>query len=119
MFAVLQAAIFQSIRSRMALFVHHSPFHFFDQYIADYYRQMALEMERMRRHMFQLAPPEMMMIPTCDGVCSELEPIVPVVEENGERKLKMEFNVRDYKPEEVKVKMLGNNVLQVCVGEPK
>ena len=53
------------------------------------------------------------MIPSCDGVCSELEPLVPVVEENGERKMKLEFNVKDYKPEEVKVKMLGNNTLQV------
>ncbi len=97
----------------MALFVHHSPFHFFDSYIADYYRHMALEMERMRRQMFQLVPPELLMIPASDGVCSEVEPIVPVVEENGERKLKMEFDVKDYKPEEVKVKMLGNNVLQV------
>jgi HSP20 family molecular chaperone IbpA len=97
----------------MALFIHHSPFHFFDGHIADYYRQMALEMERMRRHMFQLVPPEMLMIPTSDGVCSELEPVVPVIEENGERKLKMEFDVKDYKPEEVKVKMVGNNVLQV------
>jgi len=98
----------------MALFVHNTPFHFFDRYIADYYRQMALEMERMRRQMFQLVPPEMLMIPTYDGVCSELEPSVPVVDENGERKLKMEFDVKNFKPEEVKVKMLGNNVLQVC-----
>lgn len=97
----------------MAVFVHHSPFHFFDNYIADYYRQMAYEMEQMRRRMFQLVPPEALMIPSCDGVCSELEPLVPVVEENGERKMKLEFNVKDYKPEEVKVKMLGNNTLQV------
>jgi len=97
----------------MALFVHHSPFHFFDNYIADYYRQMAYEMEQMRRRMFQLVPPEALMIPSCDGVDSELEPLVPVVDENGERKMKLEFNVKDYKPEEVKVKMLGNNTLQV------
>lgn len=99
----------------MALFVHHSPYHFFDGYIADYYRQMAAEMDMMRRRMFQLVPPELLMIPAHDGVCSELEPLVPVVEENGERKMKLEFNVKDYKPEEVKVKMLGDNVLQVCI----
>ncbi len=75
---------------------------------------MAVEMEQMRRRMFQLVPPEALMIPLCDEACPELEPLVPIVEENGERKLKMEFNVKDYKPEEVKVKMLANNVLQVC-----
>ena len=99
----------------MALFVHHSPFHYFDSYIADYYRQMAAEMDMMRRQMFQLVPPEFMMIPAHDGACSQLEPLVPVVEENGERKMKLEFNVKDYKPDEVKVKMLGDNVLQVCI----
>jgi hypothetical protein len=98
----------------MALLIHHSPLNFFDHFIADYYRQMAAEMEAMRRHMFQLVPPEALMIPLCEGVCSEVEPVVPVVEENGERKMKLQFNVKDYKPEEVKVKMLGNNVLQVC-----
>lgn len=97
----------------MALFVHHSPLHFFDNYIADYYRQMAYEMEQMRRRMFQLVPPEALLIPALEGVCSEVEPLVPVVDENGERKMKLEFNVNDYKPDEVKVKMVGNNVLQV------
>jgi hypothetical protein len=99
----------------MALFIHHSPFNFFDHFIADYYRQMAMEMEQMRRRMFQLVPPEALMIPLCDGACPEVEPLVPIVEENGERKLKMEFDVKDYRPEEVKVKMLPNNVLQVCI----
>jgi hypothetical protein len=98
----------------MALFIHQSPYHFFDNYIADYYRQMAREMEQLRRGMFQLVPPEALLIPALEGVGSEVEPLVPVVEENGERKMKLEFNVKDYKPEEVKVKMLGDNVLQVC-----
>ena len=99
----------------MALFVHQSPFNFFDRFIADYYRQMASEMELARRRMFQLVPPEALMIPLCDEQFTELEPKVPIVEENGERKLKMEFNVNDYKPEEVKVTMLDNNVLRVRV----
>jgi len=97
----------------MALFIQHSPFSFFDRYIADQYRQMAAEMELARRRMFQLVPPEALMLPVHDEPCLELEPLVPIVEENGERKLKMEFNVKDYKPDEVKVKMLDNNVLQV------
>ena len=83
----------------MALFVHHSPFNFFDSFIADYYRQMASEMELARRRMFQLVPPEALMLPVCDEPLMDLEPQVPIVEENGERKLKMEFNVNDYKPE--------------------
>jgi len=105
----------------MALFVHHSPFSFFDRYIADQYRQMAAEMEFMRRRMFQLVPPEALMIPVPamhdwqdhDEQRTELQPLVPVVEENGARKLKMEFDVREYKPEEIKVNLLDNRVLQV------
>jgi hypothetical protein len=97
----------------MALLIHNSPRNFFDHFIAEYYRQMAEEMDQMRRHMFQLAPPEALMVPLSEGICAELEPKVPVVEENGERKMKLQFNVKDYKPEDVKVKMLGNNVLQV------
>jgi len=73
-------------------------------------------MELMRRRMFQLVPPEALMIPVHDGPCVDLEPLVPIVEENGERKLKIEFNVKDYKPDEVKVKMLDNSVLQVRCG---
>jgi hypothetical protein len=112
-FPSIKTFVLYSRPSMMALFVHHSPFHFFDNYIADYYRQMAYEMEQMRRNMFQLVPPEALLIPALEGVCSEVEPLVPVVEENGERKMKLEFNVKDYKPDEVKVKMVGNNVLQV------
>jgi len=97
----------------MALFVRQSPFSFFDRYIADHYHQMAAEMELMRRRMFQLVPPEALMIPVHEGPSVDLEPLVPIVEENGERKLKIEFNVKDYKPDEVKVKMLDNSVLQV------
>jgi len=104
----------------MALFVHHSPYSVFDRYMADQYRQMAAEMELMRRRMFQLVPPEALLIPVPavlerhdDEPCMELEPLVPIVEENGERKLKMEFNVKEYKPDEVKVNLLDNRVLQV------
>ncbi|ESO05873.1 hypothetical protein HELRODRAFT_125965, partial [Helobdella robusta] len=37
----------------------------------------------------------------------------PIVEENGETKLKLDFNVKGFKPEEVQVKIVGDNVLQV------
>ena len=77
-------------------------------------------MELMRGRMFQLVPPEALLIPVPavperldDEPCMELEPLVPIVEENGERKLKMEFNVKEYKPDEVKVNLLDNRVLQV------
>jgi HSP20 family molecular chaperone IbpA len=101
----------------MALNIFHSPYHFFDPFAADYIRRMNAEMNLMRRRMFQLVPPELLMVPVFTGREDddqhELEPQLPIVEENGERKLKMQFNVKDYKPEEVKVKMLENNVLQV------
>jgi polyhydroxyalkanoate synthesis regulator protein len=89
----------------MTLFVHRSPLYFFDSFIANQYRQMATEMNRMREQMYQLIPH--------DTIESELESAVPIVEENGERKMKMEFNVKDYKPEEVKVKLLADNMIQV------
>jgi crystallin alpha B len=106
-----------------SLHVYRSPFHFFDSFIANQVRQMDAEMERMRRHMFQLVPPELLMTPpslaeheqaTAEERRFEIEPQVPIVDDNGQRKLKMQFNVKDYKPEEVQVKMLENNVLQVC-----
>lgn len=98
----------------MAIFVHHSPLNFFDRLIGDYYRQMATEMDQMRQQMFQLVPPEFPVESVCvPGELREREPLVPVVEENGERKMKLEFNVKNYKPEEVKVKILNGNVLQV------
>jgi hypothetical protein len=89
----------------MALFVHRSPLYFFDPFIAKYYRQMAEEMNEMRERMYQLIPD--------DTVEEEGESSVPVIEENGETKMRMEFNVKDYLPEEVRVKLLADRVLQV------
>jgi polyhydroxyalkanoate synthesis regulator protein len=91
----------------MALHVHHSPLYFFDAFIANHYRQMAADMNRMREQMYQLIPHDM--------IESELESTVPIVEEDGERKMRMEFNVKNYKPHEVRVKLLADNILQVCV----
>jgi hypothetical protein len=91
----------------MSLLVHQSPFNFFDTFIADCYRQMAAEMDKIRDQMFQLMPSDF------PPLAQEPDMLVPIIEESGERKMKMQFNVKDYKPEEVKVKVLGNDVLQV------
>jgi HSP20 family molecular chaperone IbpA len=43
-----------------------------------------------------------------------LQPFAPIVSEDGQTKLKLQFDVKEFKPEEVKVKLLGPNTLQVC-----
>jgi len=69
------------------------------------------EMAAMRRQMYQLMPHD---LTAADIGKTELVPTGhPIVEEKGETKLKLTFDVHQFKPEEVKVKVLGNNILQV------
>jgi hypothetical protein len=94
--------------------VHHSGLNFFDHMFADAAAEMdaaLAQMQRMRAQMFQLLPHD----PLGDTLASEMAPRVPIVEERGETKLKLEFNVQDFRPEEVQVKILGSNILQVSV----
>lgn len=88
--------------------INHASHNFFDYVFADM-RRMETEMEMMRRQMFQLLPHDLM----SGTLDSEIHPRVPIVQERGENKLKLEFNVQDFRPEEVKVKILGDNILQV------
>jgi HSP20 family molecular chaperone IbpA len=71
-------------------------------------QHMDRQMAAMRSCMFQLIPSD-----PNDVAISEIETNRPIVEEKGETKLKLEFNVQGFKPEEIKVKVLGNNILQV------
>jgi len=67
------------------------------------------EMYAMRSQMFRLLPQDLM-----DIQRTMIEPRGrAIVEERGETKLKLEFDVHEFKPEEVKVKVLGSNILQV------
>jgi HSP20 family molecular chaperone IbpA len=81
--------------------VHHTGDNFFEHILAD--------MAMMRQQMYQLLPHDML----GGTLDSEIEPRVPIVQERGETKLKLEFNVQDFRPDEVKVKILGSNILQV------
>lgn len=92
--------------------VHRTGFNFFDRYFQNAMLEMQAmdaEMARMRNQMFQLFPHN----PEGGALDTDMQPRVPVVEEHGESKLKLEFNVKDFRPDEVKVKILGNNILQV------
>lgn len=94
--------------------IHHSGLNFFDHLFADAAAEMDAafsQIEKMREQMFQLLPHD----PFGDTLASEIAPRVPIVEERGETKLKLEFNVKDFRPEEVQVKILGSNILQVGV----
>lgn len=88
--------------------VMRNGWNFFD----DIYRRVQdaqAEMHAMRNQMFRLLPQDL-----SDIQKTELEPKGRViVEEKGETKMKLEFDVHEFKPEEVKVKILGNNILQV------
>lgn len=98
--------------------VFQSQMNHFDTIFAEHIRRMNAEVDLMRRRMFQLVPPEHLLVPVFtgrEGQEHELEPQLPIVEENGEKILKMQFNVKDYQPDEIKVKVLENNVLQVCL----
>jgi len=92
--------------------IHHSGLNFFDRMFADAAAEMEAQMaqmQKMREQMFQLLPHD----PFGDTLASEMTPRVPIVEERGETKLKLEFNVHNFQPEEVQVKILGSNILQV------
>jgi len=81
---------------------------FFDS-IFNRIQQAEAEMEAMRNQMFRLLPQDLF-----DVQKNEIQPKGRmIVEEKGETKLKLEFDVHEFKPEEVKVKVLGNNILQV------
>lgn len=66
------------------------------------------EIEKMRRQMLHLVPMD-----PVDVMVQEIKPSVPIVEEKGETKLKLEFSVKEFRPEDLEVKLLGNNILQV------
>lgn len=71
------------------------------------------EMRAMRSQMLRLVPHD----PNDTKLDVQHAEIQPrghaIVEEKGETKLKLEFDVHQFKPEEVKVKVLGANILQV------
>jgi HSP20 family molecular chaperone IbpA len=90
---------------------------FFDRYfrVAAELEQLEKEMGLMRQQMFHLLPHNSFeaagsMTP---AAVVQLQPLAPIIHENGETKLKLEFSVKDFQPNEVKVKILGNNTLQV------
>jgi len=92
--------------------VRHTGLNFFDHYFQNTMLEMQAmeaEMAHMRDQMFQLFPHN----PDGGALDVDMQPRVPIVEERGETKLKLEFNVKDFRPDEVKVKILGNNILQV------
>jgi len=96
--------------------VNRTSLNFFDRYFQNAMvemQSMDAEMSRMRNQMFQLFPHN----PEGGALDTDMQPRVPVVEEHGETKLKLEFNVKDFHPDEVKVKILGNNILQVFWGD--
>jgi len=72
------------------------------------FKQIEEEIEKMRHQMLHLVP-----VDPVDVMVQEIKPSVPIVEEKGETKLKLEFNVKEFRPEDLEVKLLGNNILQV------
>lgn len=100
----------------MALIEKHFPvskndfdfFHHLSSQMDKELHQMEEEMTRARGLLLQLFPRD-----PVDVVKQEIKPSVPIVEERGETKLKLQFNVKPFKPEELEVKILGNNILQV------
>lgn len=72
------------------------------------FKQIEEEIDRMRRQMHHLVPMDL-----GDVMLQEIRPSVPIVEEKGETKLKLEFSVKEFRPEDLEVKLLGNNILQV------
>jgi len=92
--------------------VRHTGHNFFDRYFQSAMPEMQameVEMARMRDQMFQLFPHN----PQGGALDADMQPRVPIVQEGGETKLKLEFNVKDFRPDEVKVKILGHDILQV------
>jgi HSP20 family molecular chaperone IbpA len=82
---------------------------FFDQTLSRM-TDAANEMMAARENMYCLLPQEFY-----DMQRHGIESRSPaIVEDKGETKLKMEFDVHGFKPEEINVKVVGNNVLQVA-----
>lgn len=73
------------------------------------FQQMEDEVNRARACLLQLLPRD-----PVDVIKHEIKPSIPVVEERGESKLKLQFNVKPFKPDELEVKLLGNKILQAC-----
>ena len=94
--------------------IDHLGLNFFDHLCGNASTQMESAMAQinaMRKQMYHLMPHD----PLGDIMSAEIQPRVPIVEERGETKLKLEFNVQDFRPEEVQVKILGSNILQASV----
>jgi len=88
--------------------IMHNGWNFFD----DVFKRITdaqAEMNAMRGQMLRLMPQDL-----TDVQKNDIEPKRNViVEEKGETKLKLEFDVHEFRPEELRVKVLGNNILQV------
>nr|UQK61735.1 small heat shock protein [Protodriloides chaetifer] len=87
-------------------------FNFFDDAFVNMQLQMEemeKRIEKMRQSMFELQPRDEF----SDVMKNFMQVGRPVVEEKGQSKLKLEFDVKQFKPEEVNVKVVGNNILQV------
>jgi HSP20 family molecular chaperone IbpA len=71
------------------------------------------QMEMMRHAMFQLMPQDM----ATDMETLRFEPHPMgqqvIMDDKGGKQLKVEFDVHDFKPEEIKVKLVEDNTLQV------
>jgi HSP20 family molecular chaperone IbpA len=98
--------------------VHHTGLNFFDRIFANAVaemEQMEQEMELMRQQMFQLLPHNSFEVASTmtPAAVVQLQPYAPIIQEGGQTKLKLEFNVKDFKPEEVKVKVVGQDTVQV------
>lgn len=88
--------------------VMHHGWNFFDEMRATMANAEA-EMNAMRGQMYRLMPQDL-----TDVLKTDIEPRGrAIVEEKGETKLKLEFDVHEFNPQDIKVKVLGNNILQV------
>jgi len=99
--------------------IYPTGLNFFDALFHDAAAEMAQmehEMDLMRRRMFHLLPHDNFEVASAitPAAAVQLQPLAPIVMgEDGKAKLKLEFNVKDFKPEEVKLKVVGENTLQV------
>jgi crystallin alpha B len=108
----------------MALFpvipIEHRGLNFFDNFMTRMtpaddmmtrMKQAEMEIDAMRRAMFQLVPQDLN-----DMGKMQIKPTSPdqdVFLENGERNLRLKFDVKEFKPDEIKVKVMEDNMLQV------
>jgi len=89
--------------------IMHNGWNFFDNVFQRIHAANE-EIEAMRNQMFRLLPQDLQ-----DVQKTEIDPGNGrvIVEEKGETKLKLEFDVHEFRPEDIQVKILGNNILQV------